>query len=141
MYDNEGNAIEVPKELEEARQAAFKEMNKKSILVALNRRQFHNIPIDIEFTEQVCDSFGIKDKTRIQVRKHLINPEHLSKIRSIMNDANLMVWTNTRPWENMSYRLLPMAYHNDFVDTFTKQHDDFEEERQNIVDHWDEWVT
>lgn len=138
-YDDQGNEIVVDEKTEKERQAAFQELSKKAILVKLTRRQFQNLPYDIALSEYVATTCKMENNDWIQIRKFLIDPQHLAKIRSYINESILMVWNHTRPWENVSYRLLPMEYYDDFNDSFTALKDKFEEAVQNFIDNYDEY--
>jgi hypothetical protein len=139
-YDKDGKEIKIPEQIVKQSQAAYEHIRKKAILVNLERRQFANMPYDPALSYKVCEQFDIKNHELIMVIKMLINPVHLDKIRSLMNDALLMVWNHTRPWDNIGYRILPMAYHDDFKETFSKIKDEFEEAVNHFYDNWDNYV-
>ena len=138
--DNEGKEIVVDKKTEKARQAAFAQISKKAILVNLVRRQMSNMPFDVQLTQDIAKHLNVKNAEMLQVRKFLLDPARFSKIRSLINDALLMVWNNTRPWDNIGYRLLPMEYYDDFNETFSKIKDEFEEAVQEFVTGYDDYV-
>jgi hypothetical protein len=138
-YDDDGNVIEVPENLEKARQAAFEQIRKKAILIDLKRRQFSNMPFDQDATDLCTKAIGANDQ-QLQVRKFLIKPEYLSTIRNIMNDAGLLVVNHTRPWENVGPRVLPMEFYDDFTEAFGQCVDEFEAELDKLIQNWDSYV-
>ena len=140
-YDENGKEIVVDEVTEEARTAAFEAIRKKCILVNVVRKQICNIPYDVELGEKVAADYKITDPDFIQVRKFLFNPQHLSEIRSCFNDAVLITWNHTRPWDNMGYRLLPMKYYDDFNEQLSKLKDEFEEAVQTFVNNYDDYVA
>lgn len=140
VFDDDGNEVVVDEQTEIARKKAFEALSKKCILVNLDRKLMSNFPFDVTLSEDIVKVFGIKTKDAIQLRKHLVDPQHLSTIRSIVNDAMLMLWNYTRPWNNVGYRLLPMKYYDDFVEQFTKMKDEFEEAVQVLYDNWENIV-
>lgn len=136
----DGSARELDKDMEEKRQAAFEAMSKKALLINLERKQLANFMFDVQFSNKVREKFGIEAPGMLQVRKCIINPQHFANVRSIINDAMLMLWNHTRPWDNIGFRLLPMDLYDDFNDVFTKIKDEFEEAVQIIVDNWDDYL-
>ncbi len=131
--DKDGNEIKIPDKIETYRKAAFEQLSKKAILVNVTRRQLQNVVFDITLSEKVAKDYGVSDDC-IHLRKFLFNPERLSKIRSLLNDAEIHVLNHTRPWENTGFALLPMEYFDDFQDTFQKIKDNFEEAVKEFVD-------
>jgi hypothetical protein len=140
QYDADGNEIKVDEQTEKDRQAAFEAISKKAILINLSRKQISNMPFDVNTSNDVAKLLNVTDSNMIQVRKLLFNPDHLAKIRSLINDALLMIWNHTRPWDNIGYRLLPMAYYDDFNETFGKIKDEFEEAVREFTDNYDSYV-
>jgi len=138
-YDDNGDLIEVPEDIEKARKAAFEEIQKRAILIDIKRRQFSNMPFDQNITEEACKKLGI-NTDQLQVKKMLIKPEYLSTIRNIMNDAVLLVVNHTRPWENVGPRVLPMKFYDDFTEAFGQCVDEFEAEREKLINNWDMYV-
>jgi len=128
------------KTLEQKKKAAFKAISKKAILVNMSRTQISNLPFDMKLSNEVCASYGVKNSAYIQIHKCIFNPEYLTKIRSLVNDALLVVWNNTRPWDNVGFRLLPMEYYDDFTETFSKIKDDFEEAKQIFISNYDTYI-
>lgn len=137
-YDSDGKEIKVPEKLDKQRKAAFEQICKKAILVNMTRKQISNMPFDVQSSNQLCEMMEVTDQHMFQVRKLLFNPQRLSKIRSLINDALLMVWNHTRPWDNIGFRLLPMEYYDDFTETFSKIKDEFEEAVKEFIDNYDE---
>lgn len=137
-YDSDGKEIKVPEKLDKQRKAAFNQICKKAILVNMTRKQISNMPFDVQSSNQLCEMMEVTDQHMFQVRKLLFNPQRLSKIRSLINDALLMVWNHTRPWDNIGFRLLPMEYYDDFTETFSKIKDEFEEAVKEFIDNYDE---
>ena len=140
QYDKDGKEIKVDEGTEKDRQAAFVAISKKAILINLSRKQISNMPFDVNTSNEAAKLLGVTDPNMIQVRKLLFNPDHLAKIRSLINDALLMIWNHTRPWDNIGYRLLPMAYYDDFNETFGKIKDEFEEAVREFTDNYDKYV-
>ena len=126
--------------LEKKKKAAFEAISKKAILVNMSRTQISNLPFDMKLSNEVCASYGVKNTSYIQIHKCIFNPEYLTKIRSLVNDALLVVWNNTRPWDNVGFRLLPMEYYDDFTETFGKIKDDFEEAKQTFINNYDTYL-
>lgn len=141
QYDSKGKEIKLTEQQEKERQAAFEAIQKKAILVNMTRSQISNMPFDVTTSKKVVEAFGVKDDTMIQVRKFLFLPQRLSKIRSLINDAMLLVWNHTRPWDNTGFRLLPMEYYDDFTDTFGKIKDEFEEAVREFIQNYDDYVA
>lgn len=141
MYDEKGNEIKIDKKTDKARKAAFDQISKKAILVNMTRKQISNLPFDVNISSDIAKKMNVADPSMVQVRKLLINPQHLSKIRSLINDAMLMVWNHTRPWDNIGYRLLPMEYYDDFNESFSKIKDEFEEAVKEFIDNYDTYVA
>jgi hypothetical protein len=140
-FDKDGNELKVDQKTDDERKAAFEAICKKAILVNMTRKQISNIPFDVVTSKKCADWLGVKDSSMIQVRKFLFNPERLSKPRSLINDALLMVWNHTRPWDNIGYRLLPMEYYDDFNETFGKIKDEFEEAVKEFIDNYDTYLA
>ena len=140
-YDVNGNEIKIDNKIEKERLAAFEQISKKAILINMTRKQISNMPFDVISSQKCAKLLKVKDESLIQVRKFLFNPEHLSKIRSLINDGLLMVWTHTRPWDNIGYRLLPMEYYDDFNETFGKIKDEFEEAVKEFTDNYDTYLA
>jgi hypothetical protein len=140
QYDAEGNEIKVDEKTDKERRAAFEAISKKAILVNMSRKQISNMPFDVNTSNKVATLLKVTDPNMLQVRKLLFNPDHLAKTRSLINDALLMVWNHTRPWDNIGYRLLPMAYYDDFNETFGKIKDEFEEAVREFIDNYDSYV-
>lgn len=140
QYDKNGKEILIDKKMDTKRKAAFEAISKKAILVNMTRMQISNMPFDVQTSTKVAGLLDIKNAQMIQVRKLLFNPERLSKIRSLINDALLMVWNHTRPWDNIGYRLLPMEYYDDFNETFGKIKDEFEEAVKEFITNYDAYV-
>jgi len=136
QFNSDGTEVKVPEKIEKDRQAAFDAIRKKAILVNMSHRQISNIPFDVQLSDKVAKDIGMGDKSMLQIRKCLFNPERLSKVRSLINDALLMVWNHTRPWDNIGFRLLPMEYYDDFNDTFGKIKDEFEEAVNEFADNY-----
>lgn len=141
MAKNDPTEIQVDEGTERARQAAFSQIKKKAILINLTCKQLANLPYDVNSSKKLAETMGVKDPNMVQVRKSLLNPQHLSKVRGLINDAMLMVWNHTRPWENIGYRLLPMEYYDDFSDTFSKIKDEFEEAVNEFTANYDNYVA
>jgi hypothetical protein len=141
LKNADGSTRELSSDMDKKRKAAFEAISKKAMLINLERKQLANYVFDVQFSEKVRDKFGIESVGMLQVRKCIINPQHFANVRSIINDAMLMLWNHTRPWDNIGFRLLPMDLYDDFNDVFTKIKDEFEEAVQVIVDNWDEYVT
>lgn len=141
VYDSKGNEVKVDSKTEKARRAAFEQISKKAILVNLDRRQISNLPYDVNLTAKIAKDYGLESPDLIQVRKFLFNPQRLAKIRSLVNDALMMIWNHTRPWDNIGYRILPMEFHDDFQEAFSKIKDEWEEEVENFVDNYDSYVA
>lgn len=139
-FDDDGNVVEIDEKTEKARKAAFEQISKKAILVDLRRRQLSNMPFDIKLSEDVSTQLGLPQNDHLMVRKFLVNPQHLAKIRSLINDAAMLVYNHTRPWDNIGFRLLPMEYYDDFVETFGQIKDEFEEAVNEFIDNWDDYV-
>ena len=137
-FDKDGKKIPVDENTEKARQAAFEQICKRAILVNVTRKQLSNMPFDVSTTKVCAEQLNVKDASMLQVRKLLFLPERFSKIRSLINDALLMVWNHTRPWDNIGFRLLPMEYYDDFNETFGKIKDEFEEAVKEFMDSYDE---
>ena len=111
INNKDGKEIgKLTEKLEQKKKAAFEAISKKAILVNMSRTQISNLPFDIKLSNEVCASYGVKNTAYIQIHKCIFNPEYLTKIRSLVNDALLVVWNNTRPWDNVGFRLLPMEY-------------------------------
>ncbi len=142
MVDNKGNkVVKENKDLDQKRKAAFDAIVKKAILVNMTQKQMANIPFDVKLANEVCKTHKITNKSYIQVRKCILNPQYLINIRSLISDALLMVWNNTRPWDNTGFRILPMDCHDDFTKTFSKIKDDFEEAVQVFKDNYKTYKT
>ena len=140
--NKEGKEIGVlSKKLEAKKKAAFEAISKKAILVNMSRTQISNLPFDVKLSNEVCASYGVKNPSYIQIHKCIFNPEYLTNIRSLINDALLVVWNNTRPWDNVGFRLLPMEYYDDFTEAFSKIKDDFEEAKQTFKRNYDVYVN
>ena len=140
QYDKDGNEIKVDEKTDKERKTAFEAISKKAILVNMSRKQISNMPFDVNTSNKVATLLNVTDPNMIQVRKLLFNPDHLAKSRSLINDALLMVWNHTRPWDNIGYRLLPMAYYDDFNETFGKIKDEFEEATREFITNYDTYV-
>ena len=140
QFDKDGNELKVDEKTNKERAAAFEAICKKAILVNMTRKQISNMPFDVQTSKKCATFLEVKDETMIQVRKLLFNPERLSKSRSLINDALLMVWNHTRPWDNIGYRLLPMEYYDDFNETFGKIKDEFEEAVKEFTDNYDTYL-
>lgn len=138
-YDDDGKIVKIDNKTETDRQAAFEQISKKAILVNLHRKQISNMPFDVKLTNEVCLDLKINNNEMLQIRKFMFNPQHLSKIRSLINDALLILWNYTVPWENIGYRLLPMKYYEDFNETFGKIKDEFEEAVKEFIDNYDDY--
>jgi hypothetical protein len=141
QYDDDGKELKVDNKTDKNRKAAFEAISKKAILVNMTRKQISNMPFDVETSNKCSDFLKVTDPHMIQVRKLLFNPEHLSKIRSLINDSLLMVWNHTRPWDNIGFRLLPMEYYDDFNETFGKIKDEFEEAVKEFIDNYDKYLA
>jgi len=142
LVDKNGKTVKkLDKKMEVKRKAAFEAISKKAILVNMTRKQLANLPFDIRLADKICKDNKIKHKSYIQVRKCLFNPQYLINIRSLVSDALLMVWNNTRPWDNVGYRILPMSHYDDFNKTFGKIKDEFEEAVQLFIDNFDSYVA
>ena len=142
LVDNKGNKVFPSNEsIETKRKAAFDAIVKKAILINMTKKQMANIPFDVKLADEVCKKHNIKNKSYIQVRKCILNPQYLINIRSIVSDALLMVWNSTRPWDNTGFRLLPMDCHDDFTKTFSKIKDDFEEAVQVFCDNFPTYLA
>lgn len=141
IVDQEGKEVRLSKVTEEARQKAFDALSKKAILVNLNRKTLATFPFDVTFGKDICAWAGIKNESLLQVRKFILDPRHTQKLRSLVNDALLMVFNHTRPWDNMGFRLLPMELYDDFVETFGKIKDEFEEAVQEFEDNYDAYIA
>jgi hypothetical protein len=141
IVDKDGKEVVLSKASEAARQKAFESLSKKAILVNLNRHILSTFTFDVNFAHSVCDWAGITDKGFIQVRKYIIDPRHTQKLRSLVNDALLMVFNHTRPWDNMGYRLLPMDLYDDFTELFGKIKDEFEEAVQELEDNYEDYIA
>ena len=142
MVDTKGNRINAPsKSIDKKRKAAFEAIVKKAILINMTRKQMANIPFDVTLAAKLCKDLKITNKAYIQVRKCILNPQYLINLRSLISDALLMVWNNTRPWDNTGFRILPMDCYDDFNDSFSKIKDDFEEAVQIFVDGYDTYVA
>jgi hypothetical protein len=141
QYDSKGNEIKLTEQQEKERKAAFEAIQKKAILVNMTRSQISNMPFDVKTSRNVAEALNVKDNTMIQVRKFLFLPQHLSTIRSLINDAMLLVWNHTRPWDNTGFRLLPMEYYDDFTETFGKIKDEFEEAVREFIQNYDDYVA
>ena len=139
--DKNGKEIGVLTEkLKGKKAAAFEAISKKAILVNMSRTQLSNLPFDMKLSNEVCASYGVKNNAYIQIHKCIFNPEYLTKLRSLINDALLVVWNSTRPWDNVGFRLLPMEYYDDFTEAFAKIKDDFEEAKQTFINNYDVYV-
>jgi len=126
--------------MEIQKKAAFESISKKAILVDMSRKQIANLPFDVKLTNEVCKNHGIKNNSYIQIRKCIFNPQYLTNIRSLVNDALLMVWNTTRPWDNVGFRLLSMEFYDDFNNTFNKIKDKFEEAKKEFISNFDNYV-
>jgi hypothetical protein len=127
--------------MEEARKAAFEQINKKAILVNLVRRQISNLPFDVKSTNKIAELMNVQSSEMIQFRKFLFNPQRLSNIRSLINDACLLVWNQTRPWDNVGFRLLPIQYYDDFVERFDAIKIEFEEAVNKFIADYDDAIA
>jgi len=142
IVDKDGNKIvKLSPKLKEQRKAAFEAIVKKAILINMTRKQMANLPFDTIMTDKICKDFNITDKSYVHVRKNILNPQYLTNIRSLINDALLMVWNNTRPWDNVGFRILPMDQYDDLNKTFGKIKDEFEEAVQVFKDNYVTYVT
>lgn len=138
--DKDGNEVGLNPKQEKARQKSYEQLAKKALLVSMHKKTFANFPFDPVFTDQVVKKYLKTDNSNLVViRKFLIDPKHMKNIRSLANDALLMVYNYTRPWDNVGYRLLPMELWDDFNETFSKIKDEFEEAVQVFVDNWDDY--
>jgi len=137
LYDKNNKVVNAPSDdMLIRRDEAFKAITKKAMLINITRRQIANMPFDIKLVNTICKTHKIDKTYLIQIRKCLINPKHLISIRSLVSDAVLMVFNNTRPWDNFGYRLLPMVAYEDFNITFSKIKDEFEEAVQVFKDNY-----
>lgn len=142
LIDKDGKQVKkLSKDMKVKRKAAFEAISKKAILVNMTRKQIANLPFDIKLADKICKDYGVKQKSYIQVRKCIFNPQYLINIRALVSDALLMVWNNTRPWDNVGYRILPMSHYDDFNKTFGKIKDEFEEAVQLFIDNYDVYVA
>ena len=137
-FKDDGKELKADASVDKARKAAFDAINKKAILVTLVRRQLANLPFDVKTTKDVAKLLNVTDEDMIQVRKFLFHPQRLSPIRSLINDASLLIWNQTRPWDNMGYRLLPIDYYDDFNERFDQIKIEFEEQVNKFVDSYDD---
>lgn len=138
--DKDGNEVGLNPKQEKARQKSYEQLAKKALLVSMHKKTFANFPFDPVFTDQVVKKYLKTDNSNLVViRKFLIDPKHMKNIRSLANDALLMVYNYTRPWDNVGYRLLPMELWDDFNETFSKIKDEFEEAVQVFVDNWNDY--
>lgn len=126
--------------MEKGRKRAFESIKKKALLVTLERSLFTNFVFDTSLNDKICDKFGIKDDSVLHVRKCLIHPRHMEKIMNITNDAIMLLWNLTRPWDNSDFRILPMEMYDDFQLTFQKLKDDFEDVRETFKTNWPDYV-
>jgi len=141
VVDSNGNPIaELSESMQKSRNRAFEAIQKKALLVTLERSMFTNFVFDTSLNDKVCEHFKIADDSVIHVRKCLIHPRHMEKLMSITNDAIMLLWNLTRPWDNNDFRMLPMEMYDDFQQTFQKLKDDFEDVRQTFIDGWPEYV-
>ena len=137
-FKDDGKELKADAKVETARKAAFEAINKKAILVTLVRRQLSNLPYDVKTTKEVAQHLNVTDEDMIQVRKFLFHPQRLSPIRSLINDASILIWNQTRPWDNMGYRLLPIDFYDDFNERFDQIKIEFEEQVNKFVDSYDD---
>ncbi len=138
--ENTGDEVKLSKATEEARQKAFDNLAKKAILVNLTRKTIATFPFDVTFSKDVCAKFDVKNDSLIQIRKFIIDPRHTQKLRSLINDALLMVFNHTRPWDNMGFRLLPMELYDEFTESFGGIKDEFEEAVQEFETNYDSYI-
>lgn len=118
---------------EEARKKSFERLSEKALLISLRKKTFANFPYDPALTDDVAKKYLKSDNpSMLCVRKFIINPKHLKKIRSLANDALLIVFNYTRPWDNVDFRILPMELWDDFNSTFSKISDEYEEAVQEF---------
>ena len=141
--DADGNPIDskLSDAMQKKRKKAYEAMKKKAILVTVERSVFANFIFDATNTDAVCKANGISDHSFIQIRKCCIHPKHVERIMNITNDAIMLLWNLTRPWDNNDFRLLPMEFYDDFTTHMQKLKDDHEEAVDTIVAEWDNYVA
>jgi len=141
VVDEDGNVDKTLSDtMEKGRKRAFESIKKKALLVTLERSLFTNFVFDTALNDKICAKFGITDDTVLHVRKCLIHPRHMEKIMNITNDAIMLLWNLTRPWDNSDFRILPMEMYDDFQLTFQKLKDDFEDVRETFKQNWPDYV-
>jgi len=140
--DKEGMLIEseLSKEMQTKRNLAFEAMKKKALLVTLERTVFANFIYDVNFTTKICKDNKITDQSFIQVRKCLLHPRHVEKLMNITNDAIMLLWNLTKPWDNNDYRVLPMELYDDLTMHMQKLQEHHEEAVQEFVDNYDNYI-
>jgi len=126
--------------MEKGRKRAFESIKKKALLVTLERSMFTNFIFDTALNDKICKQFKIQDDSVLHVRKCLIHPRHMEKLMNITNDAIMLLWNLTRPWDNSDFRILPMEMYDDFQLTFQKLKDDFEDVRETFKTGWPDYV-
>lgn len=139
--DADGNVNKILSDtMEVGRKRAFEAIKKKALLVTLERSLFTNFVFDTALNDKICEKFGIADDTVLHVRKCLIHPRHMEQLMNITNDAIMLLWNLTRPWDNSDFRILPMEMYDDFQLTFQKLKDDFEDVRETFKTNWPDYV-
>ena len=137
--DENGNVVaELSENMQEKRNAAFEAMRKKAILVALERSIFSNFVFDVSANDNCMKHLNVEDDSLIEVRKSLIHPARLENVMNIVNDAIMLLFNLTRPWDNNDYRLLDMDMYDDFQQTFQQLADNFEEAVDSFIDDYPE---
>jgi len=108
-------------------------INDKAILIMVSRRQLSNIPFA---NNQVHG----KHEYFVETRIHLVDGKYTTNIRNLVSDALLLVWNNTRPWDNVGYRIMNKEFYPEFVQVFNKIKTEFDKEVKIFIKNYDKYV-
>lgn len=105
-------------------------LEKTAMLVKLNRHKFNHNAFDKELSAKLQKDMKAKGKNVIRVNKTIIGKEAIKPWSQVLNEAGKYFYQITIPWDDKSWRLLPVVKYKEFVKKFRE----FQNRFQTAVD-------
>jgi hypothetical protein len=93
-------------------------LERTAMLVKLSRHKFNHNTMDKELSKKLVKELKVKGKNIVRVQKTIIPREAIKPWSQILNEAGKYFYTVTIPWDDKSWRLLPVVKYKEFVAKF-----------------------
>lgn len=93
-------------------------LQENALLVKLTRKKFNHNKMDKKLSEKLTKQVKAKGKNVVRVNKTIIPKEAVKNWMDVYTAAGKYYYTVTMPWDDASWRLLPITKYKEFVNKF-----------------------